>query len=106
MLLYTRERVPGPQTVHVSRGPVKKKKEKGRGKKLTVFQSVDTTSKRQLIRTNNTPKHSQKTARNPPSNRVTQEVDLLASVVLSPEANTPKQERPLEWLTGVRVATG
>lgn len=59
-----------------------------------------------MISTNNAGKHGKNTASNPPSNGVTQEVDLLASIVLSPEAHTPQQEGPLEGLGGIGVAAG
>ena len=50
--------------------------------------------------------HSEKTAGKPPTNRVTEEVDLLASLVLSPEADTAEQERPLVRVAGIGVAAG
>ena len=50
--------------------------------------------------------HSEKTAGKPPTDRVTEEVDLLASLVLSPEADTAKQERPLVRVAGIGVAAG
>ena len=105
MLLYVRERVPGPQTCFSVSSDLYCKVWLVE-LKLTLFKSIGSTPKRQLISTNDTSKDRKKTARNPPPNRVTQEIDLLASVVLGPEANSPQQERPLEGLTGVRVTAG
>lgn len=68
-----------------------------------MIQSIDTTTQRKLIGGYDTRINGQQTAGNPPANRVTQEVDLLASVVLCPEADTTKQEGPLEWLRGIRM---
>ena len=100
MLLYTRDRVPGPQTNQSAYILFSRKKQ------LTLFQGIDSTSKRQLIRTDDTSKDGQKTASNPPSNGVTQEVNLLPSVALGPEAHTSEEEWPLEGLTSIWVAAG
>lgn len=70
----------------------------------TFFKSVDSTTESELIGSEDTDKNREQTAAKPPSNGVSKEVDLLSGVVLCPEADTTKQEGPLEWLTGVRMA--
>ena len=102
MLLYTRDRVPGPQTNQSAYTFCLQ----DLGTKPTLFQGIDSTSKGQLIRADNTSKDGKKTASNPPSDRVTQEVNLLPSVALGPEAHTSEEEWPLEGLTSVWVAAG
>lgn len=75
-------------------------------KKLTFVQSIHAASQRQLIRANHTCKDRQETASQPPPDWISEEVDLLAGIVLRPEANTTQEERPLEGFTRVRVLTG
>lgn len=104
MLLYRRERAPGPQTRRDEMLVADSRTGRFDRLELTLFQCVNSTAERQLVGTNNTGKHSQQTAGNPPSNRVTEEVDLAAGLVLGPEAHTTEQERPLEGLGSVRVA--
>jgi hypothetical protein len=74
--------------------------------KHTLVKSINTTTLRQLISEQNTSKDGEQTASQPPAYRVTKEVDLLASLVFSPEANTTKKEGPLNGDAGVRVAAG
>jgi hypothetical protein len=77
-----------------------------KGDKHTLVKSVNTTTLRELIGEKDTSKDGEQTAGQPPTYRVTEEVDLLASLVLGPEADTTKEERPLDGNTGVRVAAG
>jgi hypothetical protein len=72
----------------------------------TLVKSINTTTLRQLIGEEDTCKDGKQTAGQPPTYRVTEEVDLLASLVLGPEADTTKKEGPLNGDTGVRVAAG
>jgi hypothetical protein len=72
----------------------------------TLVKSINTTALRELIGEENTGKDGEQTAGQPPAYRVTEEVDLLASLVLGPEADTTKKERPLDGNTGVGVAAG
>lgn len=74
--------------------------------KRTLVKSVNTTTLRELVGKKNTGKDCEQTASQPPANGVTQEVDLLASLVVGPEADTTEKERPLNRNTGVRVAAG
>ena len=55
------------------------------------------------IRASDTNEHAESHDANPPPNRVASEVDLLLLVVISPEADTVQQERPVDGPTGVRV---
>lgn len=71
-----------------------------------MVKGINATAERNLIGTNDTGIDSQQTAGKPPANRVSEEVDLLASLILSPEADTSEQERPLVRLAGVRMAAG
>lgn len=73
---------------------------------LTVIKGVNSTAKRDLIRSDDANVDGDETARDPPTDRVTQEVDLLAGIVLGPEAHTPEQEGPLVRLAGIRMAAG
>jgi hypothetical protein len=72
----------------------------------TAVKRVNSTAEGDLVSKKDTGVHSEKTAGKPPTNRVTEEVDLLASLVLSPEADTAKQERPLVRVAGIGVAAG
>jgi hypothetical protein len=72
----------------------------------TLIKSINTTTLRKLIGEKDTGKDGEQTAGQPPTYRVTKEVDLLASLVLGPEADTTKKEGPLDGNTGVRMATG
>lgn len=76
------------------------------GRKHTLVKSVNATTLRKLIGKENTGKDSEQTAGQPPAQRITEEVDLLTSLVLGPEADTAKKERPLDRDTGVRMAAG
>lgn len=76
------------------------------GRKHTLVKSVNATALRKLVGKENTGKNSEQTASQPPAKGVTEEVDLLTSLVLGPEADTAKKERPLDRNTGVRVAAG
>ena len=71
---------------------------------LTTIHGVKSAAERELISQDNASIDSQNTASKPPSNGVTKEVDLLASVVLRPEAHTTQQERPLIRQRGIGVA--
>ena len=59
-----------------------------------------------MIGEKDTGEDGEQTAGQPPTYGVTEEVNLLASLVLGPEADTAKKERPLDGNTGVRVAAG
>lgn len=59
-----------------------------------------------MVSSDNASKHSQKTAGDPPAKGVANKVDLLTRVILSPEAHSAKQKRPVVRLAGVRVAAG
>jgi hypothetical protein len=72
----------------------------------TLVKSINTTTLRELIGEKDAGKDGEQTAGQPPAYRVTEEVDLLASLVLGPEADTTKKEGPLDGNTGVRVAAG
>lgn len=69
-----------------------------------MIQGINTTTQRELVGSNDAGIDGQQTAGNPPADRVAQEVNLLAGLILCPEADTAKQEGPLEWLRCVRVA--
>lgn len=73
---------------------------------LTVVQSINASAQGDLISQNDTSVNSQQTGRQPPSDRVTNKVDLLAGVVLGPEADTTQQEWPLVRMAGIRMAAG
>lgn len=72
----------------------------------TLVKSVNATALRKLVSKENTGKDGEQTASQPPSKRVTKEVDLLTSLVLGPEADTTKKEGPLNRDTGIRMAAG
>jgi hypothetical protein len=57
-----------------------------------------------LISGNNASEDSKKTAGEPPSQRVTKEINLLLRIILSPEAHTSQQKWPHKRLAGVWVA--
>lgn len=71
-----------------------------------MIQSIHPAAERELIRRNDTGIDSQHTASNPPTDGVTQEVNLLPGIVLGPEADTAEKEGPLVRVRGVRVAAG
>lgn len=71
-----------------------------------MVQGINATAQRHLISKNDTSIHSKKTAREPPTEGVAKEVDLLAGLALSPEADTAEQEGPLVRVAGVGVAAG
>lgn len=71
-----------------------------------MVQGVHAAAQGKLVRSDDTSIDSQDTAGNPPTDRVTEEVDLLTGVVLSPEADTTEKERPLVRMGSVRVAAG
>ena len=73
---------------------------------LTLIKTIDAATLRKLICTNDTSEDGKKTASYPPADRVSKEIDLLSSIILRPETDTPKEERPLDWLAGVRMAAG
>lgn len=54
---------------------------------LTTIHGVEPTAERELICQDNSGIDSQDTASEPPSDGITKEVDLLASIVLRPEAH-------------------
>jgi hypothetical protein len=70
----------------------------------TLVKSINTATLRKLIGKKDTGKDGEQTTGQPPTYRVTEEVDLLASLVLGPEADTTKKEGPLDGNTGVRMA--
>lgn len=72
---------------------------------LTVVQSIDAAAKGDLVGKDDTSIDGQQTARKPPTNRVSQKVDLLACIGLGPETHAPEQEWPLVGLAGVRMTT-
>lgn len=76
------------------------------GERLTAVESINTTAKRHLIGEEDTSVDSKKTASEPPTDGVAQEVDLLAGLALGPEAHTTEQERPLVGVAGIGVAAG
>lgn len=69
-----------------------------------MVEGINSTAKRDLISTNDTSIDSQETAGEPPANGVSEEVDLLAGRVLSPEADATEQERPLVGVASIRMA--
>jgi len=71
-----------------------------------VVQGINATAERELIREEDTGVDGQHTAGDPPADGVSEEVNLLAGVVLGPEAHTAKQERPLVRQGSIRVAAG
>lgn len=72
----------------------------------TVIQSIHTTAERELVGQDDTSIDGEDAASYPPADWVADEVDLLAGVVLGPEADTAEQEGPLVGLRSVRVASG
>lgn len=73
---------------------------------LTMVESINVSTERDLVSCNDASKHSQKTAGDPPANGVTNKVNLLTRIILSPEAHSAKQEWPVVRLAGVRMAAG
>lgn len=71
-----------------------------------VIQGINAAAEGDLIGQDNTGVDGQQTAGKPPADRVAEEVDLLASLVLSPEADTSEQEGPLVRVARVGVAAG
>lgn len=69
-----------------------------------MVQGINATAERHLVGKDNTNVHSQKGASKPPAKWISNKVNLLASVILSPEADTAQQEGPLVRVAGVRVA--
>ena len=76
----------------------------GRRIEHTLVKGINTTTLGELVGEKDTGKDSEQTAGQPPAYGVTEEVDLLAGLVLSPETDTTKKEGPLDRNTGVRVA--
>lgn len=70
---------------------------------LTVIEGVHATAQSQLVSTKDTDEYSKKRRGEPPAKRVTDEVDLLASVVVGPERHTTEEEWPRDGLRGVWV---
>ena len=68
-----------------------------------MIQGVNAASEGELVSTNNTSEDSEETASQPPSNRISKEVNLLTGLVLSPEAHTTQQEGPLIGVTSIRM---
>ena len=71
--------------------------------KLTIGDRDDSTPASQLIRTQDTNEDRQCHHASPPSDDVTNHVDLFLSVVLGPEADTTEQKRPVDGTTSVRM---
>ena len=61
---------------------------------LTLVEGIHTAAQSQLISANDAGKYGQQTAGQPPAKGVAKEVDLLASIVMSPEGDTAEKERP------------
>lgn len=76
--------------------------EEGRG--LTDIKRISAAAERKLVRGDDTDVHSEERRREPPPNRVTEEVNLRARIVVGPEADTAEEEGPVERLAGVGVA--
>lgn len=57
---------------------------------LTMIQGINSAAEGELVSEDNTSVNRQYTASDPPTNRVANKVDLLAGVVLGPEADTAK----------------
>lgn len=70
----------------------------------TIIERIHTTTERQLISRKDTSINGKKTASEPPTNRVSEEVDLLLGIGLRPETDTSQQEWPYEWLAGIGMA--
>ena len=68
-----------------------------------MIKGINATAKGNLVGADDASIHGNQTASNPPTKWVAEEVDLLPCIILSPEADTSKKERPLERLTGVWV---
>ena len=64
----------------------------------SAIHGIDAPAEGDLVGTNDTSVDRQKRGSDPPSKWVTKEVNLLASIILSPERNTAQQKWPLEWL--------
>ena len=75
------------------------------GFKLTSIQRINSTAEGKLVSGNYASIDSEKTASQPPSKRISKEVNLLAGIVLSPEADTSQQKWPYERFTGIWMAT-
>ena len=70
---------------------------------LTSIERIHATAHRDLVREQDSSKDSEDGRREPPPNRVSEEVNLLSRVVLGPETDSTQQERPLNRLRRVRV---
>lgn len=71
---------------------------------LTAIEGIDATAERNLIGKNDTGIDGKETAGKPPAKRVANKVNLLARVVLCPEADTAEQEWPLVGMAGIGMA--
>src|SRR3569833_4333566 len=72
----------------------------------SVMQGIHATTKRELIGSDDARVDGEQAASDPPSHGVSEEVDLLARVVVGPEADASEQERPLVGKRRVRAAAG
>jgi hypothetical protein len=71
--------------------------------KCTLVQGVEATATAQEICTRDTNDNSKRGDSDPHAERVADQVDLLAGLVLCPERNTPHQEGPLNGRALVRM---
>ncbi len=62
---------------------------------LTVIKGIDSSAQRELVGQDDSSIDRENTASQPPADGVAKEVDLLAGVVLGPEANAAEKEWPL-----------
>ena len=72
---------------------------------LTFIKAVNATPLRQLVCADDSCEDGKQTAYDPPADGIAKEVYLLSCIILCPEAHTAEQEWPLNWLTGIRMAT-
>ena len=62
-----------------------------------MIKCIDTTAQTELVRSPDAREDGKQRACDPVSDRVSEEVNLLTSALLGPEAYTSQKERPLIW---------
>lgn len=72
---------------------------------FTIRNGVDFSPSRDKVCAKDTDVDAHATHSSPPSDQITDEVNLLLAIVLRPEADTTEKERPIDGSASVRVGS-